>query len=56
MFGNVFFSCNPLPPELCHKARATELEYFKDKELWTLRKVSEALRRQGKLSITVRVD
>ena len=28
----------PLPSELCRKARATDLEYFKDKEVWTLRK------------------
>ena len=44
----------PLRPELCHKARATELDYFQDKEVWTMRKVSEALRRQGKRPITVR--
>ena len=44
----------PLPPELCRKARATAIEYFKGKEVWTLRKVSEALRRQGKPPITVR--
>ena len=43
----------PLDRELCRKARATELEYFKDKEVWTLCKVSEALRRQGKPPITV---
>ena len=45
-----------LPPELCRKARATELDYAKDREVWTMRKVSEALRRQGKPPITVRWD
>ena len=44
----------PLPPEVCRKARATELEYFKDKEVWTMRKGSELLRRQGTPPITVR--
>ena len=44
----------PLDPELCRKARATEPENFKDKEVGTMRKVSEALRRQGKPPITVR--
>ena len=44
----------PLDPELCRKARATELDYLKDMEVSTLRKVSEALRRQGKPPITVR--
>ena len=37
----------PLCPELCKKARATELEYFRDKEVWTIRRVNEALRRTG---------
>ena len=41
-----------LDPDLCRKARATELEYFKDTEVWTLRKRSEALRRLGKPPIT----
>ena len=44
----------PLPPELCRAARATELDYFLEKEVWTIRKVSEALRRTGKPPITVR--
>ena len=44
----------PLPPELCKAARKTELDYFNDKDVWTLRKVSEALRRTGKPPITVR--
>ena len=39
---------------MCCKARATELEYFKGKEVWKLRKASEALKRQGKPPITVR--
>ena len=44
----------PLPPELCKAARKTELDYFNDKDVWVLRKVSEALRRTGKPPITVR--
>ena len=44
----------PLPPDLCHAARATELEYFREKKVWTIRKVEEALRRTGKPPITVR--
>jgi hypothetical protein len=43
----------PLPPELCRKARATELDYFCEKEVWTIRKVNEALRRTGRPPITV---
>ena len=31
----------PLSPELCKKARATELDYFRDKDVWTLRKIDE---------------
>ena len=44
----------PLPPELCKQARATELQYFQDKEVWAIRKISEALRRTGKPPISVR--
>ena len=44
----------PLSPELCRKARATELDYFCDKDVWTIRKINEALRRTGKLSMNVR--
>ena len=44
----------PLSPELCKKARAPELDYLRDKEVWTIRKVNEALRRTGKPPITVR--
>ena len=36
------------------KARATELDFFRDKEVWTLRKIDEALSRTGKPPITVR--
>ena len=43
-----------LPPELCRAARKTELDYFKDKEVWVMKQVSEALRRTGKPPITVR--
>ena len=43
-----------LSPELCKKALATELDDFRDKEVWTLRKVNEALGRTGKPPITVR--
>ena len=35
-------------------ARATEHTYFRDKEVWTLRKIDEELRRTGKPPITVR--
>ena len=44
----------PLSPELCRKARATEPDYFRDKEVWTIRKINEALRRTGKPPIRVR--
>ena len=39
---------------MCRTARATELDYFRDKEVWTVRKVNEALRRTGKPPITER--
>ena len=42
-----------LLPELCKKARATELVYFRDTEFWTLRKIEEAMRRTCKPPITV---
>ena len=44
----------PLPPDLCRKARALELDYFKEKEVWQVRQISEALRRTGRPPITVR--
>ena len=44
----------PLAPELYKKARATELDYFRENEVWTLRRVNEALKRTGKPPITVR--
>ena len=44
----------PLPPDLCRKARQTELDYFRDKEVWVLRQISEARRRTGKPPISVR--
>ena len=31
-----------------------ELDYLREKELWTIRKISETLRRTGKAPITVR--
>ena len=47
-------TAQPLSPELCRKARATKLDYFRDKEVWTIRNVNEALRRTGKSPISVR--
>ena len=44
----------PLPPDLCRKARATELDYFREKEVWVIRQVAEAIRRTGKPPISVR--
>ena len=44
----------PLPPDLCRAARATELAYFKDKEVWAIRKVNEARQRTGRPPISVR--
>ena len=44
----------PLCRELCRKARATKLDDFRDKDVWTIRKVNEAPRRTGKPPITVR--
>ena len=44
----------PLSPELCRNARATEIDDFRDKKVWTIRKVNEALRRTGKPPINVR--
>ena len=41
----------PLSPELCQKARATELDHFRDK---ISRNISEALRRTAKPPISVR--
>ena len=43
----------PLSPELCRKARAAAVDYFRDKEVWTIRKISEALRRTDKPPISV---
>ena len=37
----------PLPPELCREARRVEVEYFRTKGVWELRKISEALQRTG---------
>ena len=42
-----------LPPDLCRSARAAELAYFKEKEVWVVRQISEALRRTGKRPISV---
>ena len=39
---------------MCRKARATELDYFRDKARWAICKVNEALRRTGKPPISVR--
>ena len=44
----------PLPPDLCRAARKLELDYFREKEVWAIRRVSEALRRTGRPPITVR--
>ena len=44
----------PLSPELCKKARATDLDHFRDKEVWTLSKIDEALRRTRKPPIIAR--
>ena len=44
----------PLPPELCREARRLEVEYFRSKGVWEMRKVTEALQRTGRRPITVR--
>ena len=44
----------PLDPELCRKAKVAELHYFRDEEVWTIWKTSEALKRTGKPPVTVR--
>ena len=44
----------PLPPDLCNKARAEELRYFEEKGVWAIRRINECLRRTGKPPITVR--
>ena len=44
----------PLPAELCMEARAKELEYFKEKNVWVIRKISESMQRMGRRPITVR--
>ena len=44
----------PLPEELCRAARQTELDYFTSKEVWVVRKISEARQRTGRPPITVR--
>ena len=43
-----------LPEKLCREARAVELDYFREKEVWAVRKVGEALKRTGRPPITVR--
>ena len=43
-----------LQPELVEKARQKELEYFKSKNVWTLKSRAECLRRTGKRPITVK--
>ena len=40
--------------DLCMEARAKELEYFRDKGVWVIRKISEAIKRCGRRPITVR--
>ena len=44
----------PLPPSLCRQARQEELEYFRTKGVWELRRVAEALQRTGRRPISVR--
>ena len=36
------------------EARAKEFEYFRDKGVWVIRKISEAIKRCGRRPITVR--
>ena len=43
-----------LPEDLCRAARQTELDYFTSKEVWVVRKISEARQRTGRPPITVR--
>ena len=38
---------------LCMEARATELEYFKEKGVWVIKRISEVVRQTGKRPITV---
>ena len=44
----------PLDPDLVRAARAKELRYFEEKQVWVRRHREEALRRTGKRPITVK--
>ena len=38
----------PLPPDLCREARRVEIQYFRDKGVWDLKPIREALARTGR--------
>ena len=44
----------PLPPDLCREARRVEIQYFRDKGVWDLKPIREALARTGRRPISVR--
>ena len=55
--GQKFFddlTGQPLDPELVKAARAKELAYFENKEVWKLVPTAEALKVSGKKPISVR--
>ena len=43
-----------LNPELVRAARAKELEYFDDRDVWEVRSIEESRRHTGKPPVTVR--
>ena len=44
----------PLPADLCKEARRVENQYFRDKGVWEMRSIQEAMRVTGRRPITIR--
>ena len=44
----------PLNPELCRIARQKEIDYFRNKGVWDMRRIQEAWARTGRPPISVR--
>ena len=45
----------PLPPDLCREARRVEIQYCRDKRVWDIRSLHEALRVTGRKPISIRL-
>ena len=49
-----YLTGQPLPPDLCREARRVEIQYFRDKGVWDIRSIQEALRVTGRKPISIR--